>query len=114
MQIRTLNATTVKECLRRYHQAILNNAIGDLKTGKETYAWFKMTDRLSHPSDRLGLYKLMPKDAGVLKIDVDDQARLCTYLGIDGKEWDRVGSVHRGLFRLVGNGEVYWRSYGSC
>jgi hypothetical protein len=64
MQIRTLNATTVKERLRRYHQAILNNAISDLKTGKETYAWFKMTDRLSRPSDRLGLYKLMPKYTG--------------------------------------------------
>jgi hypothetical protein len=35
----------------------------------------------------------MLKDVGVFKMDIDDQARLCTYLGIDGKEWDRVGSV---------------------
>src|SRR5271170_5619072 len=35
----------------------------------------------------------MPNDTSAFTIDVDDQARLCTYLGIDGEEWDRVGSV---------------------
>jgi hypothetical protein len=93
MQTRNLNATTVKERLRRYHQAILDNAIGDLKTDKETYAWFRITARPSRPSDRLGPYKLMPKDAGTFEINADEQARLCTYLGIDGESWDRVGSV---------------------
>src|SRR5277367_4726204 len=93
MQTRSLNATTVKERLRRYHQAILDNAIGDLKTDKETYAWFRMTDRPSRPSDRLGPYKLVQKDVGAFTIDAEDQTRLCTYLGIDVEEWDRVGSV---------------------
>jgi hypothetical protein len=45
MQTRNLNTITVKERLRTYHHAILDNAIGDLKTGKDTYAWFRMTDR---------------------------------------------------------------------
>jgi hypothetical protein len=45
MQTRNLNTITVKERLRTYHQAIHDNAIGDLKTGKDTYAWFRMTDR---------------------------------------------------------------------
>jgi hypothetical protein len=93
MQTRNLNTVTVKERLRSYHQAILDNTIGDLKTDKGTYAWFRMADRPSRPSDRLGPYKLMPKDAGIFKISVDDQARLCTYLGIDSESWDEVGSV---------------------
>ena len=93
MQTRNLNTATVKERLRSYHQAILNNTIGDLKTDKGTYAWLRMTDRPNRPSDRLGPYKLMPKDASVFEISVHDQARLCTYLGIDSKSWDQVGSV---------------------
>ena len=93
MQTRNLNAATVKERLRSYHQAILNNTIGDLKTDKGTYAWLRMTDRPNRPSDRLGPYKLMPKDASVFEISVHDQARLCTYLDIDSESWDRVGSV---------------------
>ena len=88
-----LNATTVKERLRSYHQAILDGTIGDLKTDKGTYTWFKMADRPSRPSDGLGPYKLMPKVAGIFEISVEDQARLCTYLGIDASRWDRAGSV---------------------
>ena len=88
-----LNATTVKERLRSYHQAILDGAIGDLMTDKGTYAWFKVADRPSRPSDGLGPYKLMPKVAGIFEISVEDQARLCTYLGIDSESWDRAGSV---------------------
>jgi hypothetical protein len=98
MQTRNLNATTVKERLHHYHQAILDNAVGDLKTAKGTYAWFRMTDRPSRPSDRLGPYKLMPKDVGAFTIDAEDQTRLCTYLGIDLEEWDRVGSIVVGCF----------------
>ena len=93
MQTRNLNATTAKERLCRYHQADVDNAIGNLKAAKETYAWFRMTDRPCRPSDRLGPYKLMPNDAGAFAIDADDQARLCTYLGIDAEAWVRDGSV---------------------
>jgi hypothetical protein len=93
LQTRSLNAITVRERLRRYHEAILENAVGDLKAGQKTYVWFRMTDRPSRPSDRLGPYKLMPKATNAFTIDVADQARLCTYLGIDGEEWDRAGSV---------------------
>jgi hypothetical protein len=98
MQTRNLNATAVKERLGRYHQAILNNAIGDLKTAKGTYAWFKMTDWPSRPSDRFGPYKRMLKDVGAFTIGTEDQTRLCTYLGIDVEEWDRVGSIVVGCF----------------
>jgi hypothetical protein len=52
-----------------------------------------MTDRPSRASDGLGPYKLMPKAASAFTIDADDQARLCTYLGIDQEGWDRNGSV---------------------
>ena len=93
MQTRSLNNTTVKQRLRRYHQAILENAIGDLKAAKETYAWFRISDRPSRPSDALGPYKLMPKATGAFTINADDQKRLCTYLGIDREEWDQGGSV---------------------
>jgi hypothetical protein len=68
-------------------------AIGDLMTDKGTYAWFKVADRPSRPSDGLGPYKLMPKVAGIFEISVEDQTRLCTYLGIDSESWDRAGSV---------------------
>ena len=98
IKTRYLNATTVKERLRRYHQAILDNAVGDLKTAKGTYAWFRMTDRPSRPSDRLGPYKLMPKDVGAFTISTEDQTRLCTYLGVDVEEWGRVGSIVVGCF----------------
>src|SRR5271169_1647517 len=77
----------------RQYQAILDNAIGDPKTEKETYAWFRMTDRPTRPSNRLGLYRLRPKDADAFTISADDQARLCTYLGIDREAWNQVGSV---------------------
>ena len=93
MQTRKLDATTVKERLRSYHQAILDGTIGDLMTDKGTYAWFKVADRPSRPSDGLGPYKLMPKVAGIFEISVEDQTRLCTYLGIDSESWDRAGSV---------------------
>jgi hypothetical protein len=93
MQTRNLNTTTARERLRRYHQAILENAIGDLKAAQETYSWFRMADRPSRPSDRLGPYKLMPKATRAFTIDADDQARLCTYLGIGREAWDRDGSV---------------------
>ena len=79
--------------LRSYHQAILDGTIGDLMTDKGTYAWFKVADRPSRPSDGLGPYKLMPKVAGIFEISVEDQTRLCTYLGIDSESWDRAGSV---------------------
>src|ERR1700734_3306150 len=52
-----------------------------------------MTDRPSRPSNSLGPYKLRPKDAEAFTISADDQARLCTYLGIDREAWNRVGSV---------------------
>jgi hypothetical protein len=93
MQTRKLNATTVKERLRSYHQAILDGTIGDLMTDKGAYAWFKVADRPSRPSDGLGPYKLMPKVVTIFKISVEDQTRLCTYLGIDSESWDRAGSV---------------------
>jgi len=93
MQTRNLNTATVKERLRSYYQVILKNTIGDLKINKGTYVWFRMTDRPNRPSDHLGPYKLIPKDADVFEISLDDQARLCIYLGIDGKSWDRVESV---------------------
>jgi hypothetical protein len=93
MQTRNLNTATIKERLRSCHYTILDNTIGDLKTDKGTYAWFRMTDRPNRPSDCLGPYKQIPKDAGIFEISVDDQARLCTYLGIDSKSWDWVGSV---------------------
>jgi hypothetical protein len=38
MQMRNLNAVTVKQRLRRYHRAILQNVVGDLKVGNNTYA----------------------------------------------------------------------------
>jgi hypothetical protein len=39
MQTRNLNAVTVKRRLRRYHRATLQNAVGGLKAGNDTYAW---------------------------------------------------------------------------
>ena len=93
MQTRNLNAVTVKQRLHRYHRAILQNAVGDLKAGNDTYAWFRMADRPSRPSDRLGPYKLMPKEVDAFTISVGDQARLRRCWGIDGQEWDRCGSV---------------------
>ena len=93
MQTRNLNAVTVKQRLRRYHRAILQNVVGDLKAGNDTYAWFRMTDRPSRPSDGLGPYRLMPIEAGAFTISAGDQARLCRYLGIDWQEWNRCGSA---------------------
>ena len=52
-----------------------------------------MTNRPSRSFNRLGPYKLIPKEASVFTIDIEDQARLYTYLGINGEAWDRVGSV---------------------
>jgi len=93
MQTRNLNAVTVKQRLRRYHRATLQNAVGGLKVGNDTYAWFLMTDRPSRPSDRLGPCRLMPAEVDVFTISTGDQARLCRYLGIDKREWNRRGSV---------------------
>ena len=72
MQTRNLNAVTVKQRLYRYHRAILQNAVGDLKAGNDTYAWFRMADRPSRPSDRLGPYKLMPREVDAFTISVGD------------------------------------------
>jgi hypothetical protein len=47
MQTRTLNVVTVKKRLRRYHRAILQNAVCDVKAENDTYAWFRMADRPS-------------------------------------------------------------------
>jgi len=93
LQTRNLNAVTVKQRLHRYHRATLQNAVGDLKAGNDTYAWFRMADRPSRPSDRLGPYKLMPREVGAFTISAGDQARLRRCFGIDGQEWSRCGSV---------------------
>jgi hypothetical protein len=52
-----------------------------------------VTNRSSRLSDRLGPYKLILKEANAFAIDIEDQARLCTYLGINGEAWDRLGSI---------------------
>jgi hypothetical protein len=93
LQTRMLNVATVKDRLRRYHRAALQSAVGDLKVGKDTYAWFRLAARPSRPSDRLGPYRLMPAVVEPFAIDRDDQARLCRYLGVDRQDWDRRGSV---------------------
>ena len=102
-----LNTVTVKQRLRRYHRAILQNAVGDLKVGDDTYAWFRMADRPSHLSDRLGPFRLMPRGPAAIAISAGDQERLYRYLGIDGQEWNRCGSVVVRLLRLVGNRDVH-------
>jgi len=61
-----------------------------------------MTDRPSRPSNSLGPYKLRPKDAEAFSISADDQARLCTYLGIDREAWNQVGSVTVDCFNWWG------------
>src|SRR5271170_3247490 len=80
MQTRTLDGTRLEERLRAYHVAALSSSIGDLKVGKDTFAWFRIQNRPVGPSDRLGPYKWAPLEEEPIVITKQDQVHLCREL----------------------------------
>jgi hypothetical protein len=68
-------------------------AVGDLKVGKDTFAWFRMQNRPVRPSDGLGPYKWAPLEEEPIVITDQDQVRLCRELGINRTKWEDEGSV---------------------
>lgn len=93
LQIRILTSALLVERLLAYHEAILQSKTGDLRSGKETYSWFRMESRPARASDRLGPYKFTPREEEAFAITEQHQWSLREELGISSKAWNEIGSV---------------------
>jgi hypothetical protein len=72
-QVKSLDMKMITQRLRVYHEAIMSNSMGNLKTAKTTYTWFRIANRPAHPSDRRkGLLSSIVSSSGQ---NSDDPAR---------------------------------------
>ena len=92
-QVKRLNHDLLDTRLRQYHEHMVAGTLGAWKTGKDTYAFFRVEARPPRPSDKLGPYRFAPRELSPLAITSEQQQELCSYLGINKTEWDMNGSI---------------------
>ena len=89
LMVRSLEHQQLMGRMKEIHDNRLQ--LGRLKTQKETFAWFRVENRPSRPSDMLGPYKFVHENARGFSFD---QTRLLERLGVDSKVWQSEGSVN--------------------
>jgi hypothetical protein len=95
LRVKQLSWQQLEERLQYIHNNRLE--IGKLKTGKDTFSWFRVKNRPARASDALGPYKFKHEDLPA-DLDYDPQTVLDWIGGVDTTVWNEEGSVNINLF----------------
>lgn len=98
MKTKGVNRTEAKFLLNKFYEATINSTLGEMKTGMDSYAWFRRSHRPARVDDALGPYKYRHEELGAYRITEAQQMELCAYLKIDQAEWSKVGSINLDCF----------------
>jgi hypothetical protein len=90
LMVKHLNAEQLTERLRIVHDSRLQ--IGKLKTGNDTYTWFRVVNRPPRPSDALGPYKFAHQGP-LAEFEYDAAAILESVWPGSAATWERDGNL---------------------
>jgi hypothetical protein len=98
MKTKGVNRERAKLLLDKFYEATINSTLGEMKTDKDSYAWFRRSHRPARADDALGPYKYRHAESGAYRITEAQQKKLCAYLNIDQAEWRKAGSLNLDCF----------------
>ena len=93
LQTRKLNAELMRERLQAIYDG--RNNLGELKTGDNTYMWFRREARPPRQADSLGVYRLAPLDVppfAPLQLDLTTASRALLRNEL-AERWEQDGSI---------------------